>query len=366
MRVKIEQFLYQNHSWSIVGWNIARSLIEKGHDVNLIPTDTDKKCYLPNDLKPYIKNKNGSYDMQISYTALHNFSTYLSSGNKRRFGIWCYEFKHGLPSNMIKHHNFCDKILAPSEFAKEVFVDGKIPEEKIEVIPHGINLKDYENKEKFKLKTDKKFKILVNVAQCHLRKNIPAVFEAYGKAFNNKDDVCLLMKVIPKREGKENAFDVNFYEIYKEFCKKYKEHAEVEIITDFIENLVSLYNTCNIVFTMSYGEGFYLPGLEAIAANKINIAPNYGGQKDFLYNNINSLLIDGKIVRAEKKMLYWEFSPYASMFQPNIDNAAELLYKCYKEYDNLLKLFTPSIKYIQNKYTWKNTVDQIINLNDKK
>lgn len=359
-QIRIQQYLYQNHSWSICGWNIARALISLGHDVVLIPTDIDKKSHLPDDLKLFVKKECKQPDLAVSYTAPTNFPNYLAGGNKK-FGIWCYEFDYGFPSNMTKFHNYCDKVLAPSNFMKDVFMNGKIPEEKIKVIPHGIHLKDYENKEKFKLKTNKKFKILVNVAQCHLRKNIPGVFEAFGRAFTNKDDVCLIMKVVPKREGKEYTFDVDFYDIYKDFCKKYKEHAEIEIITEFLIDMVPLYNACDAVFTMSNAEGFYMPGLECLAANKINIAPEYGGQLDFL-NKENSLLIEGKKVRADKKMMYWQSSPYAVMFQPNIDHSVELLKKCYKEYDELLQKFLPDMKKQTQKYTWDNVAKQILEL----
>ena len=108
------------------------------------------------------------------------------------------------------------------------------------------------------------------------------MFEAYGRAFNNKDDVCLTMKVVPKREGSPQPFDVDFYQILKDFKLKYPKHGEIEIITDFIEDIALLYNSCDAVFTMSHGEGFYLPGLETLGASKLNIAPKHGGQLDFL------------------------------------------------------------------------------------
>lgn len=363
MHVKIQQFLRQSHSWSYTSLNLARSFLKLNHEIDLIPTDMDKQDYMENDMKPYVRNKiQSTYDAQISYTAFHNIPKYLNFGTKNRFNIFCYEFNHGFPREMTKYHTFCDKILAPSNFAKEVFLNGGVPNNKIEIVPHGINLEDYENKIKYSLKTNKKFKILVNVAQCHIRKNIPAVFEAYGQAFNSKDDVCLVMKVVPKREGSPQPFDVNFNEIYKEFQNKYKNHGEIEIITNFIENITQLYNSCDAVFTMSHGEGFYLPGIETLGAGKLNITPRHGGQLDFLSDN-NSLLIDGKIVRANKKMLYWNSNaPQAEMFQPNVEHAASLLQKAYKEYDTLIQQLSPNIKETAEKFTWLNATQKILDL----
>ena len=131
MLVKIQQFLRDNHSWSVCGWNIARSLLKMNCEIDLVATDVDKPDHIPNDLKHYIKNKiQSNYDCQISYTAFHNIPKYLNFGIKNRFNIFCYEFNNGFPREMIKYHNFCDKILAPSKFAKDVFLNGGIPNDK--------------------------------------------------------------------------------------------------------------------------------------------------------------------------------------------------------------------------------------------
>jgi glycosyltransferase involved in cell wall biosynthesis len=365
MNIKIMQFLYQNHSWSVCGWNICRSLLKLNHIVDLYPTDKDKTCYLPEYLKPYQINKiDKKYDMQISYTAPINFQSYLLDGKSKRYGMWAYEFggKNTLPEGFAKYHKYTDKILVPSNFCRQIFIDSHIPQEKVITIPHGIHLEDFENKTKYTLKTNKKIKYLVVIGQPHARKNISGIFEAWGRAFNKTDDACLVFKVNPQKEKiKKHMFDVDFYEIYNEFLRKYKNHAEIEIITEFIPNMVELTNACNIMFSMSNCEGFYIPGIDALGANIFNICPNYGGQLDFL-NNKNSLLIKGVIVRAKSKYTYWNSNPYAQMFEPNIDHAAELLKKAYNEYDSLLLDFMPSILETREVFTWDNAVKKILEI----
>lgn len=361
MRVKIQQFLYKNHSWSVVGWNIARELIKKNHEVHLVATDKNKKCHLPDDLKPYeIDIVDQKYDMQISYTAMHNFPDYLKYGEKNRFAIWAYEFDHALPSNMTKYYKFADKILPPSNYCKDVFLHGRIPEDKLQMVPHGINLNDYNNKNKIKLKTNKKHKIGVVIGQPHVRKNLGGMLKAYFNAFTAKDDVCLVLKInLQKENDKKHMFFVDFYNLYNRIKRNYKSLPQVEIITEFIPDMIEFYNAVDVIYTMSHAEGFYLPGLEGLACNKLNIAPNHGGQLDFL-NNENSLLVDGKIVRAPRECLYWDYSPTATMFEPSIKHASELLHKSYKEYDNLMLKVNNDQTYKQ--YTWSNVVDQIVSL----
>lgn len=364
MRIKIQQFLFgKSYSWSIVGQNIGRSLINLGHNVEFVSTDGVVDKYVPNDLKPYIKKlPTGKYDAQISYTAMINFHSYLSHGDKNRFGIFAFEFngKNVLPEGFAKHYKFTDKMLPPSEFCKDVFVNGGVPSDHQVVVPHGINLADYDDKEKLPLRTNKKYKIGLIIGQPHGRKNIPGALRAFGEAFTKNDDVCLVAKVLLDNKT-DHQFCIDFISEFKSFKRKYPNHAEIELITGFVPNMIHLYNACDSVFTMSNCEGFYMPGLEIIGCNKLNIAPRYGGQLDFLNDN-NSLLIGGEIVRAPKKYMYWASSSYAEMFKPSIEEAVGALRKSYNEYDELMEKFMPNILETKNKYTWDNVAKQIIEL----
>jgi glycosyltransferase involved in cell wall biosynthesis len=389
MKVCLNQFLGTNHSWSIVGQNIARGLLQLGHDVHLKSTNGYE--HFPKDLEVYVReNLDKDYDMQISYTALKNFPYHLSHGKKNRFGIWNYETTI-LPTGFAKFHKFADKVCPSSAFAGKVFTDNAIPKDKVVVIPHGINVDEYKNPDIYNLNTDKKVKILANIAQPHIRKNIAGMLEAYGRAFTKDDDVCLVCKVsvktIPKKEkpkfvknrraanilnkkakqSKKNpqekiqAFNVDFWKLFNNFKNKYPKHAEVEIITDFLPSMTSLYNAVDSVFTTTHAECFWLPGLEGMATDNIIVAPNWGGQLEYM-NDDNSILIGGKEIRAPKEMQYWTSSPYAAMFEPDLDEAAEKLQMVYKNKDQLIEKFRPGMKEQLDKLTWVNVAKSFTDL----
>lgn len=379
MQICWQGFLGNNHSWSVVAQHISRNLIRLGHKVDLFSTNGIK--HFPDDLKPYLKGyveeNHGmhldqlnryadqflqkQYDCQLSYTFLKNFQYYFSRGNKNRFGIWTYEFagKNAIPSGYSKCHKFVDKVLAPTQFSKQIFLDSGMPSEVIKVIPHGVDIERFKSAGKYQLKTNKRFKILANIAQPHLRKNLPGLLTAFGKAFTKKDDVCLVLKVVDKLP--QQQFEVSFRDIFNIFELNYKNHAEIEIITEFIPEIESLYNACDAVFTMSFAEGFYLPGLESFAANKLTIAPNYGGQLDFMTED-NSLLIPGQISIADPKMLYWAQSMKTTIFRPNTDKAADILRAAYDNYDNLMERFIPNMKKTLVDFTWEKVAKDIVGL----
>lgn len=370
-------FLAKNHSWSIVAQNISRELIKMGHEVDLFSTNGLQ--YFPEDLKPYLKGfleedikvetpeqfmsliaakLDPIYDMQLSYTALRNFCNYFVRGDKNRFGIWNYETTV-LPTAFAKYYRCVDKVLPSSNFSKKVFTDNGMPEDKQVMIPHGIHLDRFQNLGKYPLKTKKKYKILCNIAQPHLRKNIPGLFRAWGKAFTKADDVCLVLKI--SRKSPNPMFDVNFNEYYNSFKKDFKNHAEIEIIDTFITDIETLYNSCDVVWTMSHAECFWMPGLEAFAANKIVVAPRYGGQLDYM-NDDNSILIEGKPIRADMRMQYWEPSPYASVFDPSVDDCAKKLKDLIANYNDYHKKFSPKMQELVLNYSWTKVAERIVGL----
>lgn len=365
-------FLGKNHSWAIVAQNLSRELIAMGHQVDLFSTNgTD---HFPKDLVPYLKGAidNGemeynakiaagldtSYDMQLSYTALPNFARYFSRGTKNRFGIWNYETTI-LPKAFGKFYQYVDKVLPSSKFSKDIFSANGMPEEMQVIVPHGIHLDRFHNLGKYPLQTSKKYKILCNIAQPHLRKNIPGLLKAYGKAFTKSDDVCLVLKI--SRKSPQPGFDVNFPDIYHRWEQEFKNHGEVELIDKFIVDIETLYNACDIVITMAHAECFWMPGLEAFAANKIVVAPRYGGQLDYM-NDDNSILIDGKIVRAPFNMQYWAPSPYASCFDPDVEQCAAKLRDVVKNYDDYLGKFSPKMQEILPDLTWRKAAERIVAL----
>jgi glycosyltransferase involved in cell wall biosynthesis len=373
MKILIKQFLGKNHSWACFGWGIAKGFLEQNHDVHMFSTDGIKNFpsslksnligYVEEDLpnKIYGKLQDQVYDCQVSYTAMRNFPSYLSSGTKNRFGVWCYEWagKNVLPVGFAKYYKSCDFVCPPSQFAKQVFMDSGIPETAIKVIPHGIISNDFKQTTTIDLKTNKKFKILANIAQNHLRKNIPGLLNAYGKAFTNKDDVCLIIKGSLK--SNKNPFDESLKDCLKVFYEKYNNHAEVKVFTEFVDDISSIYRSVDAVFSLTFAEGFFFPGLEAIAAGKLVIAPNWGGHLDFL-DTTNSLLINGKETRANPNSMYWESKPNAVWFESNMDDAVDKLRYAYNNFVEMNEKIELQRINVYQEYDWSNIAKQFLDL----
>lgn len=371
MKILWTGFCAKNHSWAIVAQNLCRAFKKLGHQVDMISTNGLQ--YFPDDLKENLihwveegkiidfNTFDNNYDMQLSYTSPKNFPFYFTRGNKNRFGIWAYEFsgKNALPNGFAKQYRHIDKILAPSQFVKQIFMDSGVPDNVLEVIPHGIDLEKFNTMSPYKLKTKKKIKILINYGQPHLRKNIEGNLNAFGKAFNKNNDVCLIIKGVDKLV--ERPFEVSFKELFNSFKKKFPNHADVEIIRDFVPEIESLYKACDIHLHLSKGEGFSMTALEALGAGIIPIFSRWSGQLDFL-NDDNAILVDGKITNAPPKALYWDQKTGTKWFEPNIDEAAEKLKYCVNNYAVIKEKSINSFSKFKNNYDWLRIATRVLDL----
>lgn len=371
MKILIKQFLSKNHSWSHTAYGLATSFKNQGHQVDLFSTNGIEHLppHLKENLIGYVEENqsqvygripSNDYDIAYSYTAMKNFQQYLSHG-RVKLGVFCYEWlgKNILPNGFAKAYRNCDYVCPPSEFAKKGFMDSGIPESSIKVIPHGINVENYQKTTTIDLKTNKKFKILANIAQNHKRKNIPGLLEAYGKAFTNKDDVCLILKA--KEKPLTQPFDVSVNSCIQDFKRKYPNHAELKLFSQYLDDVSDLYRSVDCLYTLSYCEAYYIPGIEMLAAGKMNIASSWGGQLDFL-NDTNSLLVTGSEVRADPTSMYWESKPNAIWFKPNIDDAVDKLRWAYHNHETFNEKVKLQMLSIHEKYSWNNIANQFLDL----
>jgi hypothetical protein len=235
-----------------------------------------------------------------------------------------------------------------------------VPEEKLRVIPHGINLEDFTDKKVWPLRSTKTRKILLNVAQPHRRKALHLALKSFGEAFTKNDDVVLVSKVF-KQNKSNHTFDVDFNTLYKTFENNYPEHASVEFVYDYIPNIGDIYHACDINFSATHAECWHLPSLEAMASGIVNVVPRYGGQLDFC-NDTNSLLVNGSVVRAPRNHQYWSFNPYAVHFEIDIADAVNKLRHAVSNYDQIRDQFSSSMKETCSQFTWENAALGILNL----
>ena len=360
LNIRSKSMLGTSHSWAVTMRNLLSAFYSMNHDLflnsingyDLLPEEwskfKDRECLTP--------------DIDICYTLPRNFAFRYSANSKLKLAIYNYESSH-LPAawhDSIKH---IDYALPSSQFTKDVFVRSGWPSEKCIVIPHGVNLDDFKNKSKVSnIKTNKKFKFL-NISIPHYRKNISTLVKAYYKAFSHKDNVCLVIKTSlkPPKYRFECNVTKEILNVQRLAENRKRPLPQLEILECMYDDIIPLYNSCDCIVSASSGEGFGLPLLEGLAAEKLVIAPASSGQMDFL-NKKNSLLVKCDSINADSRYQYWRPTNGATVFAPRVDHLAQQMRSAYDNYYELVDRLKPNMIKTAEKFTWQNAADKILEL----
>lgn len=307
-------------------------------------------------------------DIDINYTLPQNWAYRFSgivSGTKQanlKLGVFNYESSI-LPQHWVEYHSYVDYLLPSSEYVRDIFLRAGIPDEKIVVMPLGVDFDvlDAPIDEGFEFKTKKKFKLL-NISIPHQRKNIPILVDAFFEEFDADDDICLIIKTT-LAERKE-TFELDVRAALAEVERRHtgKKLPEVILFEHRFNNMATIYKKCDALICVSASEGFWLPGLEGMYCGNLIASPRYSGQLDFLEHNKNSLLIDTTEVIAPKEYQYWQGHPNAVIGMPVKDSLMATMRKLYEQHEELHKQFDENMKTTVKRFTWDTAVNLMLDL----
>ena len=352
-----------HHSWAVTMRSLFSEFIKQGHDCYI--TTTNNYSNVPQSWQPYIERDYHSPDLDICYTLPRNFKSRFAKKSKRKMAIYNYETSL-MPKEWAKEAVHLDLMLPSSNFSRDVFINSGVSPDQCVVVPHGINLNDFLDKRTLMLGNKKSFRFL-NVSIPHYRKNINILLEAYYTAFDQDDDVCLVLKtdLNPPKSRKRYLFEadvakqIHMIQLY--YKQKGKRLPQVEIIQTKLPSLIPLYNSCDCIVSAASSEGFGLPLLEGLAADMLVVSPRCSGQLDFL-NDENSILYKTTEVEATERYQYWRATKGATTFMPHKNDLAEAMLLAYHNKQKLMDKFEKGREATLEEFTWESAASKIMDL----
>ncbi len=183
-------------------------------------------------------------------TSVHDFSFILYKEFHPKQRIEYFE------NNFFKNIYRSDYIITGSEFSKqEILQRLDFPQEKIQVIYHGVNHNIFRVYENITLPFDLPKKFIFCVGSIEPRKNLLGLLQAYNMLEPSIKDTYKL--VLAGFKGWENK------ELMQLIEKNKKNIHYLGYISD--EELAKVYNLASLFVFPSFYEGFGLPVLEAMA-----------------------------------------------------------------------------------------------------
>ena len=161
----------------------------------------------------------------------------------------------------------------------------------IKVVPHGVNLNLFKKNSNKSILRDY-FVFVMNKGWAkgiNDRGGIQWGLKAYLEEFTSKDKVEMVVKINPSY----CPAGWNINDEIKKLNIQNKDKPRLKISTELVDfkALPNLYLSGDIFVSSTMGEGFNLPGLEAMACGLANIQTGFGGQCDYMTEH-NSWYID--------------------------------------------------------------------------
>jgi hypothetical protein len=226
-----------------------------------------------------------------------------------------------------------NKVIVPSKFTMKPFVDGGASTSKIEVIPESYFtelLSDQEHQIDIEPEHNVLFVSQVSTNPKLDRKNFFNTMRSIQGALSSLPDVGIVLKLNSAGRG---AFDrINTRETVQKLKATMDIKNPITLIHGELNNseMASLYQHPKIscLFTMTRGEGFGLPLLEAGVAGLPIIASDWSAHKEFLGNKFIAIPGYEVPVPQEKFDGVWVGGKW---YDPDADVASRLLNRFFAD-----------------------------------
>ena len=175
--------------------------------------------------------------------------------------------------------------------------------------------------------------------------------QAYLEEFTKKDNIQLIIKVNP-------VYGVPDIDKMVKELGWTKDSPKIVIDTNNYkyQDLIKLYNQCDVFVCPTRAEAFGLPGLEAKACGKATIQTNYGGQTDYMKEGTD-LFVDYELGEVMHELQY-EGCLWA---KPKIKELKEKMRWSYNNPQELKKRGKQAL-HEAREFTWDKTANLITNL----
>lgn len=332
------------------GYAKIRSLLlklhERGHTVRIEPykglvtavSDRDKYRVLEqvNVSKPYIHITSGiAPQIRIDDSAAWNIAYSMFETD-------------ALPERWADFYNEFDEIWTPSYFCKRAF-DVKSLNCMVSVIPYGIDTKMF-----FPIERKAKEFVFLSVGKWIDRKGWDILIKAYVEEFMGNMDVRLCIKT----DGAEKEPCDMIQEILGSECNP--QMPRILINTDILEdNLIAgLYREADCYVTASRGEAFGLPILEAMASGLPVITPEWGGQMDFVNDNVGWMIPVNILKRLSERQCSINAMYRGLWFaEPDVKDVRIAMRKAYDNRDEGRQKGMSGRELVETDLTWDSVTD---------
>jgi glycosyltransferase involved in cell wall biosynthesis len=204
-----------------------------------------------------------------------------------------------IPRHWVEHNLRHALVIVPTESSRAAWLASGVPDERIRVCPEGVDPAVFGRKmAALRLATETGRPIssfrarFLNVSEVGPRKNIEGLLRAWLMATRQDDDAILILKLGRHVPGRLQPLVQQIRSVERSVGRSFNDAAPVEILFDLLAEpaMPRLYTAATHYISMSHGEGWDHPMVEAAACGLHLIAPDHSAYRAYLTPEIATLL----------------------------------------------------------------------------
>jgi glycosyltransferase involved in cell wall biosynthesis len=244
-----------------------------------------------------------------------------------------------------------DEIWTPSVHSRDSFIRAGIPQEKVVVIPNGVDVEIFHpNAAPMMLSTEKGFRFLF-VGGTIRRKGVDVLLEAYCRAFKRDDDVCLVIK----DQGVGGLYPgQNEVALIKGYMTG-ESYPEILYIDNELspQEMASLYATCDCLVHPFRAEGFGLPIIEAMACGLPVVVSRWVPALEFLNDQVAYFVGGREVTGTQKEYGGMELCAPVVFFEPDPWSLADMMRKVFEDRTHAVSKGQRGRRLVEENLTWE-------------
>ncbi|MFI8705838.1 glycosyltransferase [Bacillus sp. NPDC077411] len=251
---------------------------------------------------------------------------------------------------------WADEIWVYSAYNKESYTRCGIPENKVHVIPLGVDEKIFHNGVEALALEPSSFRFLF-VGGTIGRKGIDILLQAYLNEFTAEDDVCLFIK----DTGTQSFYKgITLEKMILEAMANPSNPSIIYMDKEFSEaELAGLYKACDCLVHPYRGEGFGLPITEAMACGIPVIVPDKGSCRDFCNEETAFFVSSKEVALPEKKVSNLDTVDYPWWLSIDRNDLQKVMRFAYENRTLVKEKGQKASKQILSSFTWKKSAQAV-------
>jgi hypothetical protein len=328
------KILYISHVRDTSGWadaaiNGMRSLVAAGCEVVSRPVNLNGIWGdVPEDIAALEKNSADNCDYAIQHILPHLYS---KCGSIKNIGMFLGETSSFHKVGWSYRTNILDEIWVPTkELLTIIRREGN---SNVRLVPYSTDISKYK-----KSKTKSNQYIFYTICDFVKRKNIKGLLKAFYCEFRPEESVQLIIKTSKFGHYSNQCVELatnldtevrNELGLYRDMERYKQVQFQCERLSE--EQLASLHLGSDCFVSLSHGEGWNQPALDAIGYGNETILSSCGGHLEYGIK-ATSLLVDGYWEPAEDNSLFFNYqSGSDKWFVPSISEAMKAMRQKYNE-----------------------------------